>query len=43
VVAIGLPVGLGGFSQLHLVAREFARSGLDQVAMTEFVTGFNEA
>jgi hypothetical protein len=42
VVAIGLPVGLGGSSQLHLVAREFARPGLDQAAMTEFVAGFNE-
>jgi hypothetical protein len=42
VIAIGLPVGLGAFSQLHLVAREFARPGLDQVAMTEFVAGFNE-
>jgi hypothetical protein len=42
VLAIGLPVGLGGFAQLHLVAREFARPGLDRAAMTEFVAGFNE-
>jgi hypothetical protein len=42
VLAIGLPVGLGGSSQLHLVAREFARPGLDRAAMTEFVAGFNE-
>jgi hypothetical protein len=42
VVAIGLPVGLGAFSQLHLVAREFVRPDLDQAAMTEFVAGFNE-
>jgi hypothetical protein len=42
LLAIAIPVAIGGVSELHLVGREFARPGLDRAAMTEFVARFDD-
>jgi hypothetical protein len=44
VLTLGLPVALGAFAQLHLVAREFARPEVDRSLMSGFVVArFNDA